>query len=168
MRGHLETAQMNKELEEIVGATTDAYMTRIEKERKKKEKIISYYRSKEKEIEDAFFEFSTGTERELDDCRYYIQSLTDGESAASKVSFGYREATLTLLTSIALVLADWRWSNTDGQILPHYGRGPQKVEGDAAETGRGGARAARKAQGRNPETYRWGGRGKVSNEVSFT
>ena len=99
MRGHLESVKISKELDEVVGSTTDAYMTRIERERKKKEKIIAYYRSKEKEIEDAFFEFSTGTERELDDCRYYIQSLTDGENTASKTKAGPTPMDRSFLTT---------------------------------------------------------------------
>ena len=57
MRRKFRQTQQTKDLEALVTATTDAYTSRVEAERKKKDAIIALYKKKEKELEDAFFWF---------------------------------------------------------------------------------------------------------------
>ena len=77
LRDHLDDMKKKQDLDEIVELTTNEYMARIEREQFRKTQSVNFFRAREKEIEDAFLEYRSQMERELEDCVSYIQGLSN-------------------------------------------------------------------------------------------
>jgi len=81
IREQWKQADMVRDLDEVVEATTLHYMQWIESERERKNKAIAGLRRREVDIEESFAAYRAAMEAELEECINYVQELAHNPAA---------------------------------------------------------------------------------------
>ena len=77
LRSQLEHCKRQSNMDEIVEATSHAYMSVIESEKSNQNSVISRLNHRKKAINDSITVYTEQMERELEDCLNFIQSLSN-------------------------------------------------------------------------------------------